>query len=40
MSQADYEQAPESITVREVRTGRKTLVTTLLCPKQTDKSDL
>lgn len=40
MSQADYEQAPESITVREVRTGGKTLVTTLLCPKQTDTSAL
>src|SRR6266545_2262359 len=40
MTQADYEQAPESLTVRELRTGGKTLVTTLLCPKQTDKADL
>jgi hypothetical protein len=38
MSQADYEQAPQSLTVRELRTGGKTLVTTLLCPKHTDKA--
>ena len=40
MTQADYEQAPEVLTVREVRAGGKTLVTTLLCPKQTSKADL
>lgn len=40
MSQADYEQAPDSMTVRELRTGGKTLVTTLLCPKLTDKAAL
>ena len=40
MSQADYEQAPETVTVRELRAGGKTLVTTLLCPKQTDKAAL
>ena len=40
MTQADYEQAPETLTVREVRAGGKTLVTTLLCPKQTSKADL
>ena len=40
MSPADYERAPDTITVREVRTGGKTLVTTLLCPKQTSKSAL
>lgn len=40
MSQTDYEQAPQSLTVRELRTGGKTLVTTLLCPKRTDKADL
>jgi len=38
MSQADYEQAPQSLTVRELRTGGKTLVTPLLCPKQSGKS--
>ena len=40
MTQADYEQAPDSVTVRELRTGGKTLVTTLLCPKQFDKAAL
>ena len=40
MSQADYQQAPSSLIVRELRTGGKTLVTTLLCPKQTTKADL
>jgi hypothetical protein len=40
MTQADYEQAPATVTVRELRTGGKTLVTTLLCPKQTSKSAL
>jgi hypothetical protein len=40
MSQADYEKAPESLTVRELRTGGKTLVTTLLCPKHTNKAAL
>jgi hypothetical protein len=40
MSGADYEQAPDTLTVRELRTGGKTLVTTLLCSKQTSKSDL
>ena len=40
MSQTDYEQAPASLSVRELRTGGKTLVTTLLCPKQTSKLDL
>jgi hypothetical protein len=40
MSKADYARTPASITVREVRTGGKTLVTTLLSPKQTPKSEL
>lgn len=40
MTQADYEQAPDTLKVRELRTGGKTLVTTLLCPKQTDKAAL
>ena len=38
MTQADYEQAPEHLSVRELRAGGKTLVTTLLCAKQTDKA--
>jgi len=40
MSQAHYEQAPDSLTVRELLTGGKILVTTLLCPKHTDKAAL
>ena len=40
MSQSDYDQAPPSIVVRELRTGGKTLVTTLTCPKTTTKAAL
>jgi hypothetical protein len=40
MTEAAYDQAPETLTVRELRTGGKTLVTTLLCPRQTSKADL
>jgi hypothetical protein len=40
MSQADYEQAPHSLVVRELYTGGKLLVTTLLCPKTTSKAAL
>lgn len=40
MSQTDYEQAPDTLTVRELRVRGKTLVTTLLCPKQTPKAAL
>ena len=40
MSQADYEQAPQSLLVRELRTAGKTLVTTLTCPKHTSKAAL
>jgi hypothetical protein len=40
MSRADYEQAPDTLTVRELRVHGKTLVTTLLCPKQTPKASL
>jgi hypothetical protein len=40
MSERDYAQAPETLTVRELMAGGKTLVTTLLCPKQTPKSAL
>lgn len=37
MSPEDYAHAPARVTVRELRAGGKTLVTTLLCPKQTSK---
>jgi hypothetical protein len=40
MSQAHYEHAPKRLTVRELKTGGKTLVTTLHCPKQTPKTPL
>lgn len=40
MSQTDYDQASDTITVREIAAGGKILVTTLLCPKQTAKAEL
>ena len=40
MTDAQYAKAPETLTVRELATGGKILVTTLLCPKQTPKADL
>ncbi|MEO8006956.1 MAG: IS4 family transposase [Betaproteobacteria bacterium] len=40
MSQSDYEQAPHSVTVRELRAGGKTLVSTLLDAKHTTKSEI
>ena len=40
MRQADYDQAPTSLTVRELHANGKILVTTLLCPKKTPKAAL
>ena len=40
MTQADYERAPERITVRELHTGGKCLVTSLRCPSQTTKQEI
>ena len=40
MSWADFDQAPDTLTVRELQAHGKTLVTTLLCPKQTPKFEL
>jgi len=40
MSLADYERAPDTVTVRELRAGGKTLLTTLLDPQQTTKAEL
>ena len=37
MSQHDYEQAPQSLTVRELKVGGKIIVTTFLWPKKTSK---
>jgi hypothetical protein len=40
MNEADYNQAPATLQVRECRAGGKILVTTLLCSKQTSKAEL
>jgi len=40
MTQAQYDRAPATVIVRELRVGGKTLVTTLLCPKETPKEAL
>ena len=40
MSEEDYDSAPERLTVRELYTGGKILVTTLLCPQHTPKAEL
>ena len=40
MSVEDYRGYPDEITVREVKVGKKVLVTTLLNPRQTPKSEL
>jgi Transposase DDE domain len=40
MTDTQYALAPETLTVRELATGGKILVTTLLCPTQTPKTDL
>jgi len=40
MSQAEYDEAPDTLKVRELSLGGKNLVTTLFCPKQVSKADL
>jgi hypothetical protein len=40
MSQAEYDKAADTLTVRELRTGGKILMTTLLCSKRTSKAAL
>jgi len=40
MSQEDYDQAPDTLTVREFQAGGKIMVTTLLCPKAVPKYTL
>lgn len=40
MTQLHYDKAPAAITAREVKTGGKILMTTLLCPNQTPKNAL
>ena len=40
MPQVDYDQAPDTLQVRELHTGGKLLVTTLLCAKKAPKAAL
>ncbi len=40
MTQTAYEEAPETLTVRELKAGGKILVTTLNCPQQVPKAGL
>lgn len=40
MSQEDYEQAPDTLTVREFKVGGKIMVTTILSPKEASKETL
>lgn len=40
LSQADYDQAPDQLCLREVKADHKVLVTTLLSPKTTSKHQL
>ena len=40
MSQTYYDDVPETLTVRELKTGGKILVTTLSCPQQVPKAAL
>ena len=40
MAQAQYDQVPQTLAVREFRAANKIMVTTFLCPKQTSKAVL
>ena len=40
ISETAFQAAPESIMVRELKAGGKTMVTTMICPKTTCKADL
>ena len=40
MSPYEYDQAPDTLAIREFQAGGKVMVTTFLCPKQTPKSVL
>ena len=40
MSQDEYDLAPQTLKVRELKVGNKLLVTTLCCPKRTSKTAL
>ncbi len=40
MSQEEYDQAPDTLKVREMKVGGKIMVTTMLCPKKAAKKTL
>lgn len=40
MSKAAYDRAPEIVTIRELKVGKKILITTILSPNAASKSDL
>jgi len=40
MTQAQYDMAPDTLIIRELKTGGKVLITTLLSPKQASKKQL
>jgi hypothetical protein len=40
MSQEEYDQAPDTLKVREMKVGGKIMVTTMLCPKEAAKKTL
>ena len=40
MAPAQYDEAPDTLAIREVLAGGKLLVSTLLCPRQTPKSEI
>jgi len=40
MTQAQYDVAPDSLVIRELKTGGKVIITTLLSPKQASKKQL
>ena len=40
MTQEQYDQAPDTLSIRELKVGGKVLITTFLCPKKTPKTEL
>ena len=40
MTQEEYDLDPKTLTIRELKTGGKCLITTFCCPKEVSKNDL
>jgi hypothetical protein len=40
MTEEEYESSPKMLTIREVKIGKKCLITTFCCPKEVSKKDL